>query len=349
MKISNRLRVWLVSSALVLASIVGIYAWDGGAYVYGENEYTAGAWSDNPRYGLGTNGRMFQEYGGGNTYIQTVTDGFAGRGTCVQGWMEYGWCADNAHAGLAGWSSQSDHDLNVVPYGWYCGSSRHYINGDYQVTRHGCSYFQDPPNCDNPQNSFDYNHCPGSPIVIATGGNQNYSLSKPADGVLFDLDSDGVAEQLSWTKPDADVAFLALDRNGNGTIDNGTELFGNYTTPGVPNGFAALRTLGGINEDGQVDRDDALFASLLLWHDRNHNGISEADELTPAADTLSAIGLGYTYSSRRDGAGNLYSFEGWAKRAEAGKKGKDNPSKDEWKTRGAREFRIYDVFLVRAN
>jgi hypothetical protein len=174
-------------------------------------------------------------------------------------------------------------------------------------------------------------------------------LSKPQDGVLFDLDSDGVAEQLSWTKPDADVAFLAIDRNGNGAIDNGTELFGNYTTPGVPNGFAALRSLGGINGDGMVDRDDALFASLLLWHDRNHNGISEADELSPAADTLAAIGLGYTYSNRRDGAGNLYSFEGWAKRAEAGRTGRDNPSKDEWKSRGAREFRIYDVFLVRAN
>jgi hypothetical protein len=154
-----------------------------------------------------------------------------------------------------------------------------------------------------------------SPIIVDTDRN-GYSLTSAADGVRFDLDSDGVPEQVAWTAEDSDDAFLAMDRNGDGRIDNGSELFGNFT-PSVSgrnaaNGFEALKALenplyGASNVDGLVDAQDAPFARLLLWRDANHNGISEPDELTPASDAgLLSIDTTYKTSRKKDRHGNEF-------------------------------------------
>lgn len=148
-----------------------------------------------------------------------------------------------------------------------------------------------------------------SPILIPLQ-NQRVKLTDIAGGVPFDHDGDGNKESSAWTMAGEEVAFLAYDADGNGTIDSGKELFGNNTVPGKPNGFAALQALAG-NPGGSLRPEHPFFARLLLWTDRNHNGVSEPSELRPASDLLGAIGLGYGLENRRDGNGNLFRYRGW--------------------------------------
>ncbi len=152
-------------------------------------------------------------------------------------------------------------------------------------------------------------------ILLSLDRSSPHRLTSVANGVHFDIDADGDLDRVSWTDAASDVAFLAMDRDGDGKITSGTELIGGHTLPDARNGLSALVTLAARAVGGErtalLDGDHPLFLALSLWTDANHNGISEEAELRPAHEVISTIGLGYRRHHRRDQYGNQSRYRGF--------------------------------------
>lgn len=232
-----------------------------------------------------------------------------------------------------------------------CGLNNSPIGVTYDPNTGYCSFTCSCPPSGRPT------YCPGGPNAAACGSgggwycdspvlidtaSDGFDLTPPEDGVLFDLHGGGDLRRWSWTQAEDDDAWLVLDRNGNKVIDNGVELFGSATPqaeapPGViRNGFRALAVFdvleNGGNDDGVIDVDDAVFASLRLWRDLNHNGTTERGELSrlPAMD-IGRLDLAYQEKRRIDEHGNTFLYRGRV-----------------WDTTGRRNKWAWDVFLTSA-
>jgi hypothetical protein len=127
---------------------------------------------------------------------------------------------------------------------------------------------------------LDAGACATSPLVLDLDGD-GVTLSALDDGVTFDLLASGEKVRAAWIG--RGDALLVLDRNGNGVVDDAAELFGSATARrSYADGFAALSELD-TNGDRVIDAHDSAFGALRVWRDANHDGVSDARELSTLA------------------------------------------------------------------
>jgi hypothetical protein len=164
--------------------------------------------------------------------------------------------------------------------------------------------------------------CRGSPLVVDLDGN-GLALRGPLADAPFRLMGAGLMS-VGWLAGNDD-ALLALDVDGDGRIASGRELFGEVTGGWAPDGFTALARHDD-NDDGVIDRNDAVFESLLLWRD-DGDAVSQPGELIPLHGTdIDRIALRATAADETDAAGNVIGLSSEA----TGADGRTIPVHDVW-------------------
>jgi hypothetical protein len=212
----------------------------------------------------------------------------------------------------------NDVDWNTSCNGTIMGSSPSYVSSDQCgfVDQEWDEPGESDPNVlpppDTDQCGFNGWVSACSPIVINLG-TANYQLTGADSPVLFDISATGTPRWVGWTAPDTDQAFLWLDRDHNGKVDSGAELFGTATIlrdgTTARNGYVALAEFDD-NADGVIDSNDAIWPQLQLWFDFNHDGISQPEEIMPISlSRVRSIDLRYHWAGRRDVFGNLFRYE----------------------------------------
>jgi len=151
------------------------------------------------------------------------------------------------------------------------------------------------------------------PLILDVDGDgiETRALGQPSNSsVYFDFNGDGAKTNTAWISPDD--GYLVLDSNNNGTIDNASELFSDYTPLNVggtaANGFAALAQED-TDKDGVVNNLDANWNNLKIWRDINQDGISQSDELL-TMEQAGITGLNVAKTSTNQTLANGNSIKG---------------------------------------
>lgn len=140
-----------------------------------------------------------------------------------------------------------------------------------------------------------------TPIALDLNGDGIQTIARADFHGSFDLLGTGKAIQSGWLS--AGDAFLAIDANGNGSIDGIGELFGGAAKG---SGFARLASFDS-NGDGVVDAHDAQFGALSLWQDADGNGRTDAGELIALAQAgVTALNVAFEELPFLDANGNLH-------------------------------------------
>lgn len=154
--------------------------------------------------------------------------------------------------------------------------------------------------------------CCTTPILLDIAGD-GFRLTSWADGVVFAQSPAYRPSERAWTEPNSDDAWLVLDWNRDGIINDGSEMFGDHTPQPPPpngqrrNGFAALAQWD--NGDDTIDGNDEVFASLRLWQDRNHDAQSQPEELHSLTELgVAAISVVYSEVRQADEHGNAFRY-----------------------------------------
>ncbi|CAD5377721.1 conserved hypothetical protein [Pseudomonas sp. OF001] len=184
---------------------------------------------------------------------------------------------------------------------------------------------------------------PRDPIILDLDGNGFETVSL-ASNIYFDHDGDGVLTKTGWVGPND--TLLVWDRNANGSIESGAELFGDFTPlPNgtlAPNGFTALAALD-ANGDGILDASDPAFTSLKLWRDVSQDGQTGMGEMISLADAgIVSLHLANTLKNQGFANGNQLTREGSFTRADGstGGMGEFRLATDTFSTKFANEIEV---------
>jgi trimeric autotransporter adhesin len=156
----------------------------------------------------------------------------------------------------------------------------------------------------------------GSPLILDLEGDGFWGTG-PEDPTWFDLDGDGERELITWNHRHSNDGFLWLDRNGNGEVDGGPELFGDATAlpsgKTAANGFEALAAFDAAGQGGDGDEvitaADAVWNDLEIWIDADADGMLDPGESSPLGRwSILGISLAYLDSDEFDGNGNRHKY-----------------------------------------
>lgn len=228
-----------------------------------------------------------------NQLLESITDWVFGNGTSASIEQAVGEMLDNIR-GNYGYYEKSINDLIDRLHNFPTLSNNlHLINGLFWGALSG------------PSTSDAYQHSHYDPIIIDLNGDGVKTISKSA-GLVFDHDGNLFAENTGWVSPED--GLLVLDKNHDGKIGSGNELFGSNTILNngqkAQNGYEALREYD-ENHDGMIDKNDSIWSQLKVWQDKNSNAsVDDGELLSMEQLKITGVKLNYQNINNTDSEGN---------------------------------------------